>query len=181
MNFEELVESGKLVKQRRIEIDGEKLNLEDIVNAHNFIVAEMKRRGMKHATPLPPEKKMEKAVQSNEGQAALDDIDELSKWEAASVEARRDLRVWASPQGCSKFAARIIEEMPDHRIYVEPFVGGASIFLYKTPSEVDALVLECAAKDLWQEYRSVLWDSIPRANLAHVAPLEEDDFEDLGF
>ena len=33
--------------------------------------------------------------------------------------------IWGSPAGKTHLARRIVAEIPEHRVYVEPFVGGA--------------------------------------------------------
>ena len=41
--------------------------------------------------------------------------------------------------GKSKLAERLIAKFPDHKTYVEPFVGGGSIFFTKEPSELEVI------------------------------------------
>jgi DNA adenine methylase len=49
----------------------------------------------------------------------------------------RPLIQW--PGGQSHLAKRIVRYLPKHRVYVEPFAGGASVFFAKKPSPVEAL------------------------------------------
>lgn len=41
--------------------------------------------------------------------------------------------------GKSKLAERLIKKFPNHKTYVEPFVGGGSIFFTKEPSEIEVI------------------------------------------
>lgn len=41
--------------------------------------------------------------------------------------------------GKSRLAKRIVELLPEHTAYVEPFSGGAQVFFYKTPSKIEVL------------------------------------------
>ena len=41
--------------------------------------------------------------------------------------------------GKQQLAARILEMIPEHRIYCEPFCGGAAIFFAKEPSKVEVI------------------------------------------
>ena len=43
------------------------------------------------------------------------------------------------PGGKYKIRDWICSFIPEHKIYIEPFCGGASIFFAKTPSEVEIL------------------------------------------
>ena len=47
--------------------------------------------------------------------------------------------IWGSPMGKSRIAARIVAEIPEHRVYVEPFAGGAQVLFSKEPSEVEVV------------------------------------------
>jgi DNA adenine methylase len=46
---------------------------------------------------------------------------------------------FGSPGGKTYLAPRIVEYLPKHKIYVEPFVGGGAVFYRKYPSEVEVL------------------------------------------
>ena len=41
--------------------------------------------------------------------------------------------------GKSKLQKKINSIIPNHEIYVEPFIGGGSIFLYKSPSKINII------------------------------------------
>ena len=47
--------------------------------------------------------------------------------------------IWGSPAGKTHLARRIVAEIPKHRVYVEPFAGGAQVLFTKEPSEVEVL------------------------------------------
>jgi site-specific DNA-adenine methylase len=47
--------------------------------------------------------------------------------------------IWGSPMGKTHLARRIVAEIPEHRVYVEPFAGGAKVLFTKDPSEVEVV------------------------------------------
>jgi len=47
--------------------------------------------------------------------------------------------IWGSPAGKTLLARRIVAEIPEHRVYVEPFAGGAQVLFAKDPSEVEVV------------------------------------------
>jgi len=67
----------------------------------------------------------------------------LSKARAfvALVHGEADLEksLWGSPAGKRHLAKRIVAAIPQHRVYIEPFAGGAQVFWAKEPSEVEVL------------------------------------------
>ena len=52
---------------------------------------------------------------------------------------RAEKRIWGSPAGKTHLAQRIVAEIPEHRVYVEPFAGGAQVLFAKEPSEVEVV------------------------------------------
>ncbi|MGB3108303.1 DNA adenine methylase [Sphingobacterium siyangense] len=55
--------------------------------------------------------------------------------------------------GKQKLASRIISLIPRHKLYCEPFIGGAAIFFAKRPSEVE--VINDTNRELINFYRTV--------------------------
>ena len=47
--------------------------------------------------------------------------------------------IWGSPMGKTHLAQRIAAELPEHRVYVEPFAGGAQVLFAKDLSEVEVV------------------------------------------
>jgi DNA adenine methylase len=47
--------------------------------------------------------------------------------------------IWGSPMGKTHLARRIVADIPEHRVYVEPFAGGGKILFTKDPSEVEVV------------------------------------------
>ncbi len=48
-------------------------------------------------------------------------------------------KIWGSPAGKTHLAGRIVAEIPEHRVYVEPFAGGAQVLFAKEPSAVEVV------------------------------------------
>jgi len=55
--------------------------------------------------------------------------------------------------GKSKLKEVITNYMPEHKIYVEPFVGGGSVFFYKEPVEIN--IINDLDKDIYYFYRDM--------------------------
>ena len=58
--------------------------------------------------------------------------------------------------GKTKFASKIISMMPEHKVYVEPFLGGGSVFFKKQLADVN--VINDLDKDLINFYKGVRGD-----------------------
>jgi len=55
------------------------------------------------------------------------------------MEEQRTQQAFGSPGGKSYLAPRIVDMMPPHKTYVEPYAGGAAVFFRKPPSEREVL------------------------------------------
>ena len=47
--------------------------------------------------------------------------------------------IWASPAGKKRIAARLVQLIPAHKTYVEPFAGSGAVFFAKGPAQVEVL------------------------------------------
>lgn len=66
-----------------------------------------------------------------------DDFEQETK--SAEVEVEKVRQPFGSPGGKSRSAQLIIDYLPEHRVYVEPFAGGAAVFWNKRPSDLEVL------------------------------------------
>ncbi|MEK7860112.1 MAG: DNA adenine methylase, partial [Chloroflexota bacterium] len=75
------------------------------------------------------------------GATSVDVALEKARAFVALVHGDADLEksLWGSPAGKRLLAKRIVAAIPRHRIYVEPFAGGAQVFWAKEPAEVEVL------------------------------------------
>lgn len=60
--------------------------------------------------------------------------------------------------GKQQLASRIIETLPEHNLYCEPFIGGAAVFFQKPPSRVE--VINDTNQELINFYRIVQRDYV---------------------
>jgi len=68
--------------------------------------------------------------------------------------------------GKQKLATKILEKIPAHNLYCEPFVGGAAIFFAKAPGEVE--VLNDTNKELINFYRVLQNRYVELEKMIHV-------------
>lgn len=77
-----------------------------------------------------------------------DPIPEELKFQEAGREMKSPIRYFG---GKNQLAPRIVQLIPPHQTYVEPFAGGASVFFAKKPSPVE--ILNDADSDVVNFYR----------------------------
>ena len=65
--------------------------------------------------------------------------------------------------GKTRLAKRIVALMPPHRVYVEPMVGGGSVYFAKKPAERE--VISDADRDLMDFYRALKRGDVERCDL----------------
>ncbi|MCP4674799.1 MAG: hypothetical protein GY854_04645, partial [Deltaproteobacteria bacterium] len=53
--------------------------------------------------------------------------------------SQRTRATWPTSAGKTRLAMRLAELLPPHRVYVEPFVGGAAVLLVKEPAETSVV------------------------------------------
>lgn len=96
-----------------------------------------------------------------EKQMAMQKIDDY-------VHKRTTMPMIARVGGKSKLAKKIINRIPEHTTYVEPFVGGGSIFFKKPPSQVE--VINDLDKDVSLFYKAtkvIDHDDVKNINMDH--------------
>jgi DNA adenine methylase len=76
------------------------------------------------------------------------------------------------PGGKSRIAKKIVELMPEHEVYVEPMVGGGSVFFNKPPAKKE--VVGDADKDLME-----LWKAAKEGAKCQVTVRSQEEFRRL--
>lgn len=56
--------------------------------------------------------------------------------------------------GKTKLCKEIVSYFPEHRVYIEPFVGGGSVFLHKEPCEIE--VINDLDENVYYVYKDIL-------------------------
>jgi DNA adenine methylase len=75
--------------------------------------------------------------------------------------------------GKSKIAKKIIEMIPPHKIYVEPFVGGGSVFFKKPEAEVN--IINDLDKDIYNIYLDIT--KVKNIDDFHLYETNKEEFE----
>ena len=94
-----------------------------------------------------------------------------------TVSLNRDIkkqvvRYWGGKWTLAPF---IIEKIPPHKTYVEPFSGGASVFFRKTPSEID--VLNDKNKALFMFFKTLRDKPDELKRQLNLVPYSENEFK----
>ncbi|WP_442795297.1 DNA adenine methylase [Pelobium manganitolerans] len=78
--------------------------------------------------------------------------------------------------GKQRLCARIIDVVPEHNLYCEPFLGGAAVFFAKPPSTVE--VLNDTNRELINFYRVVQNDFVSLEKMIRITLHSRDLFEE---
>ena len=65
--------------------------------------------------------------------------DEEIKLLEEEVEYILQLQIFGSPGGKTRVSEKIVSYIPEHKIYAEPFAGGAAVYFKKDPCEKEVL------------------------------------------
>jgi len=115
----------------------DKFSWGDLIQWHGFVMAELGKSGIK---------------------CEFDDKLARASEELAEIQKEYDLdqpvrQAFGSPGGKKYLAPLIVSLIPEHKIYVEPFAGGAAVFFKKPKSVSEVEVLGDLDENIVKSYR----------------------------